>query len=166
MNMTHAQRLILSNQYDILSKLDPQRAEHYKQCQTIIERGYGLQMLELEKGFGYLSEEVCREVLDSLEMYHAMKVSYENLPADERRELAFSRLEFIGYSRSHEKALADYVCYLLDVERRFPELEKGCADLNSELAMRDKYQRMLNAWKACPRLYKLSIQEIRKILAA
>ncbi len=166
MNMTHAQRLILSNQYEILSKLNPERADYYKKCQTIIERGYCLQMLELEKEFGHLSEETCREVLETLEMYHALKVSYENLPADERQEIAPSRIEFIGYSKGHEKELAGYTCYLLDVERRFPELEKGCSDLNSELAMRDKYQRMLASWKACPRHYKLSIQEIRKILNA
>ena len=32
--------------------------------------------------------------------------------------------------------------------------------------MRDKYQRMLATWRDCPRHYKLSIQEIRKILNA
>ena len=110
MNMTHAQRLILSNQYEILSKLNPERADYYKKCQTIIERGYCLQMLELEKEFGHLSEETCREVLETLEMYHALKVSYENLPADERQEIAPSRIEFIGYSKGHR--ITSYnVCY-------------------------------------------------------
>ncbi|MGL6165293.1 MAG: YfbU family protein, partial [Aeromonas veronii] len=28
------------------------------------------------------------------------------------------------------------------------------------------YQRMLRVWRQCPRQYKLSIQEIRKVLAA
>ena len=32
--------------------------------------------------------------------------------------------------------------------------------------MRDKYQRMLAVWRQCPRQYKLSIQEISKVLAA
>ena len=34
---------------------------------------------ELEKEFGHLTEETCREVIDTLEMHHALKVSYENL---------------------------------------------------------------------------------------
>lgn len=59
-----------------------------------------------------------------------------------------------------------YVCYLLDVEKRFPDLGKCCAGLNSEIAMHDKYQRMLVEWQACPRQYKLSIQEIRNIVTA
>ena len=49
MNMNHAQRLILSNQYEILTKLNPEKAAYYQRCQTIIERGYCLQLLELEK---------------------------------------------------------------------------------------------------------------------
>ena len=166
MNMNHAQRLILSNQYEILTKLNPEKAAYYRRCQTIIERGYCLQLLELEKEFGHLSEADCREVIDTLEMYHALKVSYENLPASEAQDVAPARLEYIGYSRGHEKELADYVCFLLDVEGRFPELGKRCSALNSELGMRDKYQRMLTQWRDCPRHYKLSIQEIRKVLNA
>ena len=56
MNMNHAQRLILSNQYEILSKLNPEKADYYHRCKTIVERGYCLQMLELEKEFGHLTE--------------------------------------------------------------------------------------------------------------
>ncbi len=44
MEMTNAQRLILSNQYKMMTMLDPDNAERYRRLQTIIERGYGLQM--------------------------------------------------------------------------------------------------------------------------
>lgn len=47
MEMTNAQRLILSNQYKMMTMLDPDNAERYRRLQTIIERGYGLQMREL-----------------------------------------------------------------------------------------------------------------------
>ena len=166
MNMNHAQRLILSNQYEILKKLNPEKADYYQRCQTIIEHGYCLQLLELEKEFGHLDEATCREVIDTLEMHHALQVSYANLPATEVQELAASRLDYIGYSRSHEKVLGDFVCFLLGVEGRLPELGKCCSSLTSEIGMRDKYQRMLAAWRDCPRHYKLSIQEIRKVLNA
>ncbi|MCV5526496.1 YfbU family protein, partial [Escherichia coli] len=73
---------------------------------------------------------------------------------------------FNGYSRSQERELADYVCFLLEVDKRFPELKCPCDELSSDIAMRDKYQRMLTVWRQCPRQYKLSIQEIRKVLAA
>ncbi|MGG6835292.1 UNVERIFIED_CONTAM: YfbU family protein, partial [Streptococcus canis] len=42
MEMTNAQRLILSNQYKMMTMLDPTNAERYRRLQTIIERGYGL----------------------------------------------------------------------------------------------------------------------------
>ncbi len=54
MEMTNAQRLILSNQYKMMTMLDPANAERYRRLQTIIERGYGLQMRELDREFGEL----------------------------------------------------------------------------------------------------------------
>ena len=40
MEMTNAQRLILSNQYKMMTMLDPANAKRYRRLQTIIERGY------------------------------------------------------------------------------------------------------------------------------
>ena len=89
MEMTNAQRLILSNQYKMMTMLDPDNAERYRRLQTIIERGYGLQMRELDREFGQLTEETCRTIIDIMEMYHALHVSWTNLKdasgIDERR---------------------------------------------------------------------------------
>ena len=74
MEMTNAQRLILSNQYKMMTMLDPANAERYRRLQTIIERGYGLQMRELDREFGELKEETCRTIIDIMEMYHALHV--------------------------------------------------------------------------------------------
>lgn len=76
MEMTNAQRLILSNQYKMMTMLDPANAERYRRLQTIIERGYGLQMRELDREFGELKEETCRTIIDIMEMYHALHVSW------------------------------------------------------------------------------------------
>lgn len=76
MEMTNAQRLILSNQYKMMTMLDPTNAERYRRLQTIIERGYGLQMRELDREFGELTEETCRTIIDIMEMYHALHVSW------------------------------------------------------------------------------------------
>lgn len=95
MEMTNAQRLILSNQYKMMTMLDPANAERYRRLQTIIERGYGLQMRELDREFGELKEETCRTIIDIMEMYHALHVSWSNLQdqqsIDERR-VTFSAL--------------------------------------------------------------------------
>ena len=52
MEMTHAQRLILSNQYKMMTMLDPDNAARYSRLQTIVERGFGLQRRELDREFG------------------------------------------------------------------------------------------------------------------
>lgn len=166
MNMSPSERLILCNQYEILAKLNPEQAPAYLRAKTIVERGYGLQLQELGKSLGQLSRESCQEVIDTLEMHHAMAVSWENLASEEQSEFPQARLRFIGYSRSHEGELCDYVCFLLEVEKRFAEVDCPCEELSSDVAMRGKYQRMLTAWRACPRHYKLSVQELRKILNA
>ncbi|STU64547.1 yfbU [Klebsiella pneumoniae subsp. ozaenae] len=72
MEMTNAQRLILSNQYKMMTMLDPDNAERYRRLQTIIERGYGLQMRELDREFGQLTEEnLPVPLLISWRCYHA-----------------------------------------------------------------------------------------------
>ncbi|MGL5285829.1 hypothetical protein SAMN05880558_10420 [Aeromonas sp. RU39B] len=166
MNMSPTERLILSNQYEILAKLNPEKTAFYQRAQTIIERGYCLQLLELEKSFGHLTKETCQEVIDTLEMHHALAVSWDNLTPVDQAEFTPGRFKFHGYSRSQEHELADYVCFLLEVDKRFPEVDCPCEELSSDIAMRDKYQRMLAIWRECPRHYKLSVQELRKIINA
>lgn len=104
MEMTNAQRLILSNQYKMMTMLDPDNAERYRRLQTIIERGYGLQMRELDREFGQLTEETCRTVIDIMEMYHALHVSWTNLKdaegIDERR------VTFLGFDAATKRVFS------------------------------------------------------------
>lgn len=79
MDMTHAQRLILSNQYQLMAMLDPDNAARHRRYQTIVERGYGLQLRELDNEFSQLPEAECRTLVAMMEMYHALHVSWTNL---------------------------------------------------------------------------------------
>ncbi|MEF1336355.1 YfbU family protein, partial [Vibrio rotiferianus] len=96
MEMSNAQRLILSNQYNLMSQLDPNNAAKYKRLQTIVERGYELQMRELNKDFGCITETECREIIDIMEMYHAMQESHKMLDDEERSNVDQRRLQFLG----------------------------------------------------------------------
>ncbi|MCC9266179.1 YfbU family protein, partial [Bacillus velezensis] len=100
MEMTNAQRLILSNQYKMMTMLDPDNAERYRRLQTIIERGYGLQMRELDREFGELTEEVCRSIINIMEMHHALQVSWTNLK--DKQDLDERRLTFLGFDAATE----------------------------------------------------------------
>lgn len=168
MEMTHAQRLILSNQYTLMSQLDPQNAEKYRRLQTIVERGYALQMRELDKDFGDMSEDLCRQVIDFMEMYHALQESHKMLGDGNRCECDVDarRLQFWGFDAATEAQLMHYVRFLTDNEGLYPQFDKGQHHFNAQTPMLEKYQRMLKVWRNCPRQYHLSGNEICQIVNA
>ncbi|KAA5737636.1 YfbU family protein, partial [Acinetobacter baumannii] len=114
--MSNAQRLILSNQYNLMSQLDPSNASKYKRLQTIVERGYELQMCELNKDFGRITEAECREIIDIMEMYHAMQESNNLLDSDEKGKVDQRRLQFLGFDIASEAQQVHYVRFLVDSE--------------------------------------------------
>nr|WP_282554453.1 YfbU family protein [Providencia sp. G1(2023)] len=159
--MTNAQRLILSNQYKMMTMLDPDNAERYRRLQTIIERGYGLQMRELDRDFGHLSEDTCRTVIDIMEMYHALQVSYSNMANKE--EIDGRRVQFFGlWCRNRSTLFELRPLYGTHASR----CRSGTHGFNSQTPMWDKYVRMLAIWHACPRQYHLSAVEISQIFNA
>lgn len=163
MEMTNAQRLILSNQYFLMSQLDPTHAAKYRRLQTIVERGYGLQMRELDKDFGELSEQDCRQVIDFMEMYHAMQESYKMLAGENQGQVDERRLQFLGFDAATEAQLVHYVRFLTEEEDLYPQFDKALHMFNSQVPMLAKYQRMLQTWRNCPRQYHLSVTEIQQI---
>ncbi|MDE1332813.1 YfbU family protein [Vibrio aestuarianus] len=166
MEMTNAQRLILSNQYFLMSKMDPNNANKYKRLQTIVERGYELQMRELNKEFGCLTEAECREVIDILEMYHAMQESHKMLADCDGKEVDQRRLQFLGFDIAREAQLVHYVRFLVDSEGLYTQFDKADHHFNSQMPMLDKYRRMLTTWRNCPRQYHLSAAEFKQIFNA
>lgn len=168
MDISNVQRLILSNQYKIMTFLDPDNAERYRRYQTIIERGFGLQMNELERDFTELSEETCRTIINIMEMYHALQISNINLRdyLKEKADIDERRLNFLGFDAATESRYLSYVRFLVNTEGRYTHFDSGSHGFNSQTPMWDKYQRMLAIWQACPRQYHLCAVEIVQILNA
>ena len=166
MEMTNAQRLILSNQYYLMSQMDPENSAKYQRLQTIVERGYELQMRELNKEFGCLTEAECREIIDIMEMYHAMQESNKMLAEQERVEVDQRRLQFLGFDIASEAQIVHYVRFLVDSEGLYPQFDKADHHFNSQMPMLDKYRRMLTTWRNCPRQYHLCATELSQIFSA
>lgn len=164
MEMTHAQRLILTNQYKMMAMLEPENAERFRRYQTIIERGYALQMRELDKEFGELSEAICRTVIDIMEMHHALHVSWSNLK--DKGQLEERRLAFLGFDAATEARLLGYVRFMVNTEGRYTHFDSGTHGFNAQTPMWEKYQRMLALWQTCPRQYHLSATEIAQVINA
>ncbi|MEZ8630484.1 hypothetical protein BCU71_12000 [Vibrio lentus] len=166
MEMTNAQRLILSNQYYLMSQMDPENSAKYQRLQTVVERGYELQMRELNKEFGCLTEAECREVIDIMEMYHAMQESNKMLAEQERAEVDQRRLQFLGFDIASEAQIVHYVRFLVDSEGLYPQFDKADHHFNSQMPMLEKYRRMLTTWRNCPRQYHLCATELSQIFNA
>ncbi|CAH0533961.1 hypothetical protein VST7929_01843 [Vibrio stylophorae] len=166
MEMTNAQRLILSNQYYLMAQMDPDNAAKYRRLQTIVERGYALQIQELSKDFGELNETTCRLVIEVMEMHHALQESHRMLEADEQAQVDPRRLQFLGFDAATESALMHYVRFLTSSEGLYPQFDKADHHFNSQVPMMEKYQRMLKTWKNCPRQYHLCATELQQILGA
>jgi len=166
MEMTNAQRLILSNQYHLMSQMDPENSAKYQRLQTIVERGYELQMRELNKEFGCLSEVECREIIDIMEMYHAMQESNKMLTDSERQDVDQRRLQFLGFDIATEAQAVNYVRFLVDSEGLYPHFDKADHHFNSHVPMLEKYRRMLTTWRNCPRQYHLCSTELSQIFNA
>lgn len=166
MEMTNAQRLILSNQYYLMSQMDPENSAKYQRLQTIVERGYELQMRELNKEFGCLTEAECREIIDIMEMYHAMQESNKMLAEDERKDVDQRRLQFLGFDIASEAQIVHYVRFLVDSEGLYPQFDKADHHFNSQMPMLEKYRRMLTTWRNCPRQYHLCATELSQIFSA
>jgi uncharacterized protein YfbU (UPF0304 family) len=164
MEMTHAQRLILSNQYQMMTIMDPANADRYRRLQTIVERGFGLQMRELDKDFGALTEDTCRTLIDIMEMHHAMQVSFSNL--EDAPGVDPRRLEFLGFDAATESRYLSYVRFMVNSEGRYTDFDAGTHGFNAQTKMWEKYQRMLAVWHGCPRQYHLSAVEIARIINA
>ncbi|MCG9559116.1 YfbU family protein [Vibrio kanaloae] len=166
MEMTNAQRLILSNQYYLMSQMDPENSTKYQRLQTIVERGYELQMQELNKEFGCLTEAECREIIDIMEMYHAMQESHKMLENQERTEVDQRRLQFLGFDITSEVQRTHYVRFLVGSEGLYPQFDKADHHFNSQMPMLEKYRRMLTTWRNCPRQYHLCATELSQIFSA
>ncbi len=166
MEMTNAQRLILSNQYYLMSQMDPANAKKYQRMQTIVERGYELQMQELNKDFGCLTEKDCREIIDIMEMYHAMQESNKMLEEHEQQQVDQRRLTFLGFDIASEAQHVNYVRFLTESEGLYPQFPREDHHFNSQMPMLEKYQRMLATWRNCPRQYHLCPTELKQIFNA
>lgn len=164
MEMTSTQRLILANQYKLMGLLDPANAQKYARLETIVKGGFSLELKELDNEFLAISEAECQTVLETLEMYHALQVSYENLA--DKSDLTAHRLQFIGYDAIRERKYLNYLRFITGVEGKYQEFMRCAHGCDSQTPMWDKYNKMLDVWKACPHQYHLSLVEIQNILNA
>src|SRR5690242_1171594 len=83
MKLTRIERWMLSNQFAILAKLYPDGADGYQLMRDVVEHGYELHydwiLPHIYDGEDIMTSKECKEILDILDMFRALKDSYQAL---------------------------------------------------------------------------------------
>jgi uncharacterized protein len=160
------ERLLLMNQYRILSLLDQSNADHYNKLGDALEEGYVASYRDdLFAGMrDGLSAEQCAFVVEVLSMYDALQRSYDAL--DDKQGIEEERTKFPGFESDYEIAHLGYARFVVEREGRFGHLKSVRADFISHTPMLDQYRRMYDVWRLAGNRYDLTRDDITAMLGA
>ena len=165
MKLTPVERLILSNQFQILACLHPAEAERYQELSEVLDRGYeALYDRAFEAQFEEpLSAADGQEVIDVLEMYEALQRAYDALP--DKGGLPPEAVAFPGFDPRSEHQ-AGFVKFFCEADGgRFQAVRRASADFTSQRPMRARYHAMLRRWEAVPDKARLTAADLARIVA-
>jgi uncharacterized protein YfbU (UPF0304 family) len=172
MELSRVERWMLANQYRILEALYPEDAADFAKKRLVLEEGYELEydwlIDDIHRDKDCMTADECRDVLDILEMFRAMKWAYE---AQSDKTWAEARKTlFLGFDGNNEGKQLGYAIHLRDQEKyeeQFRDLlgdEKR--DLNSHFPTLARYRAMLDVWRAAADKQHLTSDDLKEIRAA
>jgi uncharacterized protein YfbU (UPF0304 family) len=146
MQLSLETRWILTNQYRLLERLDPDAGDECRQAIRILEHGYELEYSALTESFlDPMSEDECLEVYDILDMHRQLCVSYDNLA--DKSGLDENAISFRGFDGNNETTAFVYARFLIGDLGKWTELAGAGDHLNSHAPVIDGYRRMLEVWR-------------------
>lgn len=166
--MDKTQKLILVNQYKILSDLarlhgDEDEEKSYYNNVELLQHGYSREYEGLfeEISDDELHKEDCDLVWDILELYSYMRSSYKQL---ENSSLSETDIEFNGFDGNDESKFLAYCNFIIFKLNRFCELTENKKDFNSHYRVCSKYKKMIERWTEMGKPYNMSEEQIKTIL--
>lgn len=142
-------RMVLANQYRILSRLDPDSAGYWLKAVDMAVEGWPVESLpDVDVMRSYQDDALTREdqrfVLDALNVFElvqdGVKAGYAN--GEERIMTAFP-----GFDGNNEGKLMSYARHVVETEGRFEHVERAARDFNSHMPTVELFQRMISAWE-------------------
>ncbi len=168
--LTIAERLILANQYKILSELSRLREDDYEAKrnlvnQEIFENGYEGEYQEVFQGYDeVISVDVSNETSAILTMYNRINDAVELLTSEEKSNLHLDKIAFEGFDANN----GDHYRYLLFITEKLDKWQKyKNVNLNSHSIFSiKKYRSMLTKIKEFPYEFgkNLSADQLRQII--
>jgi uncharacterized protein len=168
--LTRAERWMLSNQFGILAKLDPDQEDTWNQMRTVVESGYELHYdwftSYIYDGDSIMSREECLEVLDILDMFTTLQHAFTNLT--DKSGIDDMSMEFDGFDGNNETKYMAYTRFLIKEEGKFSQLDRSKEtgrrfDFNSHFPVLPRYRLMLREWAKAKSKYDLSKEDIIRI---
>jgi len=174
MKLSKVERLILANQYQLLSNEENEylTKEMCLNYSTILLQGYELLYDDLFSGMDeVVSSEKCSFVGDVLNMYRIISNSFRRLP---RTSLSKEDIAFKGFDGNEETEEYSFLNFLINDYKRYRELkENKFMQENSHGHMISRYQEELDTYNTIidtkkgtymPYGYELTEEEIKLIL--
>jgi uncharacterized protein YfbU (UPF0304 family) len=168
MKLSRIERWILFNQYQMLARLCPEEARAYARYQEALQCGYEAEYDTMAQHIyredSCLSAEECNEVVTILDMFRALKQSYEGLA--DTSGIEPHAVQFMGFDGNNETTRMAYARYFCESDLpRFEELHHRGGRLNSHMPVLGIYRRMLAEWNRIDQKYELSKDEILRIVS-
>lgn len=162
LQLTDVERLILSNQYEILGLL--KKEPHYETMANDLRSGHQwLYQQDFQGMSENMSTEAAEHVHEVLGMFSELKASYEKLT--DKTGIAAHDVEFLGFDGNNETEMMAFAQALAD--RRLYEEMLGKRVKNSHMPTTDLYRRMLTQYvKLGKPRYPMSAATIKQIIAA
>jgi uncharacterized protein YfbU (UPF0304 family) len=145
LDLSDKDRLILANQYEILSKLDENESDTYVLLAKSLRDGHKwLYQTQLENMLSEnLSDEETQHVLDIAGLYGTLKDSYSRI--SDKSGIDEELLDFPGFDGNNEYELLNFANALVENGRYEVTLEpKG---KNSHMPTTETYRRMIAKWR-------------------
>lgn len=159
-------RLLLSNQYQILELLDKEHASLHGEHRRVLTNAQETHYVTLLEDFSKaLNLEVTREVMDILAMFTRLRLSYDHYGAPV--SIPEEGVEFSGFSPEFEGEALSYAQFYMQKLGRHRWLQNDEAkSIESSVPMLDVYRRMLSVWKEIGMSKILSESEVAEIVNA
>lgn len=166
-NFNPTERLILINQFKILSKLESESSNYYNELIQILENGYVIFYGQINQWISTeMSVEHSRFVLDILDVYRRLEDLKRR--TSDKNLLQHPYSIFRGFDGNEESEYMAFTRFLIEEQGKFNEQKKYLLEndhLNSHMPMIDKYRRMIQKANDVEN-WMLSIEDGIRILDA
>jgi uncharacterized protein YfbU (UPF0304 family) len=169
MELSKKDRVILINQYRILSHLDPENRSDYEQIIEVLQRGYTIFYSMVDD---WVADEMLEDeghfVIQILNIYRHIEGYKQKNPGDkEVNEHPYA--VFAGFDGNEEGKFFGLARFMIERLDKWVEQKpywKQTDGLNSHAPMVDKYERMIAKWKEAGGGYEFNRERVLQILNA